>query len=192
MVIRPFGQLKPDDKVFFAVLPDEPARKRVLATAVGQELRHGRPTYRTPERCYHLTLGGVGLGAWMDSARLAAVAEAAGRVEMRAFVLELNRVEGWAGPSRPWVLTGEDGLIGLCQLQERLRLALAGAGVRAGWAANFNPHLTLMRGSPDMAIEHIAPVRWTVREFVLVQSHVGEGRYTILGRWPLPPLVLAA
>ncbi|MBS0332601.1 MAG: phosphoesterase, partial [Proteobacteria bacterium] len=100
---------------------------------------------------------------------------AADQAAAPGFLIELNRVEGWGGPSRPWVLTGEEGVIGLCRLRERLRWRLAAAGLRARWPANFNPHLTLMRGAPAMAIEYVAPVRWIVREFVLVRSHVGEG-----------------
>ena len=31
----------------------------------------------------------------------------------------------------------------------------------------------------------IDPVRWTVREFVLIQSVYGEGRLDVLARFPL-------
>jgi 2'-5' RNA ligase len=48
-----------------------------------------------------------------------------------------------------------------------------------------SPHITLLydkRLIPEHAIE---PVRWTAGEIVLVESHVGEGRYSFLGRWNL-------
>jgi 2'-5' RNA ligase len=34
------------------------------------------------------------------------------------------------------------------------------------------------------APQSVAPVEWTVREFVLLHSHIGQGRpYNILARW---------
>jgi 2'-5' RNA ligase len=31
----------------------------------------------------------------------------------------------------------------------------------------------------------IEPITWTVNEFVLVRSLVGQGRHEVLARWPL-------
>jgi len=35
------------------------------------------------------------------------------------------------------------------------------------------------------ARREIRPIRWLVRDFLLVRSHVGQGRHDHLGRWPL-------
>ena len=50
----------------------------------------------------------------------------------------------------------------------------------------FTPHITLSYDKHEVEEEAlIAPIKWTVREFVLIKSFIGKGRYEVLGRWPL-------
>lgn len=181
------GGVDPGDNFFFAILPEGAPRDQAWAVADARQRTRGRPDYRVPKACLHITLGGVARGAGLTPEMLTSAKAAAGEVRMRPFLVELNRVEAWSGPSRPTVMTGEEGVIGLRDLQHRLRLALAAARPGLRWAASFEPHLTLMRGGPAAEIEYVQPIRWTVRDFVLVRSHVGAGRYTLLHRWPLTP-----
>ena len=51
---------------------------------------------------------------------------------------------------------------------------------------HYEPHLTLLYDDRCVAEQAIDIVSWTVREFVLVHSLHGQGRYVMLGRWPLP------
>ncbi|THD63836.1 2'-5' RNA ligase family protein [Phenylobacterium sp.] len=181
----PAPGISPGDKLFFAALPSAAARYGAWAWANLLQGELGRPAYRVPARCLHVTLAGLGAGYAMSPARLARAQAAAGRVSAAAFLAAFNRIESWRGDPRPRVLTGEDGVIGLCRLQERLCMALAAAGFEPRWAANFTPHMTLMRDRKETPIRFIAPILWRVESFALVQSHVGEGRYTVLGEWPL-------
>lgn len=173
------------DHIFLALLPDEQAAGRAWALGAARRLRLGSRAYRTPRGCLHATVGGLAIAGRTSTGLLEGVMAAAARIALNPFVVEFNRLESWKGDPRPQVLTGEDGVIGLGLLREQLRLALAEAGIGVGWAANFTPHMTLLRGGPEAEIEYVAPVRWRVRDFVLVRSHVGQGRYTVLARCPL-------
>lgn len=42
-----------------------------------------------------------------------------------------------------------------------------------------------MRGPTAVDNQTVKSFRWTVGEFALVNSLVGQGRYIELGRWPL-------
>ena len=81
------------------------------------------------------------------------------------------------------MLCSEDDIPELIAFQRALGHAIQ----RRGWPrkAAITPHVTMLydeRAVEDHAIE---PVRWTVRDFVLVHSLRGQGQYNILGRWPL-------
>jgi 2'-5' RNA ligase len=50
---------------------------------------------------------------------------------------------------------------------------------------NFTPHLTLSYDNCRIKERFVQPISWTVREFKLVLSLVGETKYDFLGRWQL-------
>jgi RNA 2',3'-cyclic 3'-phosphodiesterase len=50
----------------------------------------------------------------------------------------------------------------------------------------YEPHVTLLYDDRCVAEQAVDTVRWTVREFVLVHSLHGQGRYVFLGRWKEP------
>lgn len=82
------------------------------------------------------------------------------------------------------VLQGQGGLEALKAFQATLRQALAWEKLDKGFR-QFTPHMTVIYGQPGQEITMIDPVRWTVREFVLVISHQGQGRHEVLARFPL-------
>ena len=70
----------------------------------------------------------------------------------------------------PLVLRGE-GAAGVTALQNALGNALAKAGLGARQSA---PHLTLLYDARRIDEQPIEPIDWTVREFVLVHSLLGQ------------------
>lgn len=55
-------------------------------------------------------------------------------------------------------------------------------------ANSFEPHVTLLRDRTRVAKlgeRVIEPIGWTVRDFVLIHSFLGRGRYQFYGRWQL-------
>jgi 2'-5' RNA ligase len=86
---------------------------------------------------------------------------------------------------RPFVLRTSDESV-LVAFHRLLGRTMKNAGFRRT-ASLFTPHLTLLYGDrmvPELSVE---PVRWIVRDFVLVQSLRGRGqpKYIHLARWPL-------
>jgi 2'-5' RNA ligase len=59
-------------------------------------------------------------------------------------------------------------------------------GRLARWAKGvFTPHVTLLYDGMSVAEQPVDPISWTVGEFVLVHSLLGQTRHIILDRWPL-------
>ncbi len=84
----------------------------------------------------------------------------------------------------PFVLQGDEGVIGLLVLQQRLGRLMENAGLgRAD--PHYTPHMTLLYGDRTVDDEAVRPISWAVREFVLVHSLLGRSRYNILARFPL-------
>jgi 2'-5' RNA ligase len=177
----------PEHKVFFAVRPEPAAAAQMAALAAALARRHGLGGRPTPRERLHLSLSFVGVfkgpppAAVVEKARAAAATVAA-----QPFRLALNRVDSWKGDPRPLVLTGEEGVIGVEVLQGQVQRALALAGMAPRRAPPFWAHVTLLRDEREAPSEHVEPIAWTVREFVLLDSVAGEGRQDLLARFPLP------
>ena len=94
---------------------------------------------------------------------------------MIPFEVSFDRTASFRGRpgNRPFVLMGDDTLDRLKSLRHRLGTAIAEKGMdRKGSRAHrdFAPHVTLLYG--DRAVDEypVAPIRWTVNEFVLIHS----------------------
>lgn len=82
------------------------------------------------------------------------------------------------------MLTGGAGATGAVRLREALSLALSKAGVGPRPRKPFTPHVTMAYADRTREL-FIEPMSWTVSEFVLVDSLVGQSEYILPGRWPL-------
>ena len=167
-------------RLFFALWPDAAVRGALarLAAAAGD---HGRPVARDN---LHLTLAFLGT---LDATRLAAVRDAAARVDAEPFRLTLDRIDRWrrprlicAVPSAP-----PDALLRLAgELSEAMRALDLPIERRP-----FAPHVTLVRraGGEAPPAPPEAPVTWDVDRFALVASRPSEEgvRYTPLAHWPV-------
>jgi RNA 2',3'-cyclic 3'-phosphodiesterase len=166
-------------RLFFALWPGERVRAE-LASAAGKlaSLAEGTPV---PAEKIHLTLAFLGE---VDSARVAAVRDAAGAARGSRFELVLDEVGSfrsagvaWAGPSRVPAA--------LARLQSSLGAALRARGFPVD-ERPFAAHVTLARGIARTVARAPMPViRWRSREFALVRSQTGSGRYSVMEAWPL-------
>ena len=172
--------------IFFALYPDDETAERAVALTHRFRRRYslsGRPMAR--ERL-HITLNPVG-GAYELPTRLIDQAmEAAAKVRMPPFVVGLDRAVSWnsQGP-RPLVVVGDEGDIGARMLYDRLHVALRQTCLVKPGKRSITPHMTLMRDPVETPETFIAPMRFAVREFRLIDSPYGESRHNVLGRWPL-------
>ena len=170
------------DSLFFAIVPGTLARASI--GAVTQDLRNKHALTGKPlaERL-HVSLHGIGEYPSFPDEIAARAIEAAASVAMAPFEVTFDRAMSFAGKAGqlPLVLVGEatDGVAALQQ-------ALGGVLAKAGLAARRStPHLTLLYDVRRVEEQPVAPIGWTVREFVLVHSLLGRGLYKSLGRWPL-------
>jgi 2'-5' RNA ligase len=103
---------------------------------------------------------------------------AAGLIRTSPFVVEFDRIDSW---SDALVLLGKDEPTPLKTFRHELGAALKRVGL--GRKAGFTPHVTLMRGRTAVEQQAVKTFRWTVNEFVLVNSY--QGKYVELARRPL-------
>ena len=189
-------------RLFVALEPPDPVRRRVAALQAGLRRdagRHAGDVRWVATDRIHLTLQFLGA---VPEERLAAVREAVEAAAAAASPLRLavGGAGGFPSARRPRVLwaavTGD--LAGLSALVAEVGRRLAPLGFPAE-DRPFSPHVTLgrsreARGAPGLggAIAGAAgadPVAWRADEVVLFRSHLGPGgaRHEVLARAPLGP-----
>jgi 2'-5' RNA ligase len=182
------GVAPPKHRVFFAIFPDADA-----ATKIAQLARHlrdeqglkGAPL--ATER-FHVTLHHLGDYEGLPQGVVAAACEAAVAVAMPPFDVAFDRVVSFAGRlgKKPFVLCGGEGVAILMEFQQALGVAMKKAGL-ARWAKpRYTPHVTLVYDDGHVAEQPVETIAWTVNEFVLVHSLLGQTRHIPLARWSLP------
>ena len=172
--------------LYFAVQPPAEAAARTRGLLDGLRGRHpfkARPV--APERL-HVSLNHVGHfkrppGPVIDKAR-----DAAATVRAKPFSVTFNRIGSWPAGDNPCVvLSGDEGVIGVNLLYSTIHRALVRPGMAPRREAEIAPHLTLVYDKAQVPETLIEPVSWTVEDFVLIYAVHGEGRFDVVGRWPL-------
>ena len=177
----------PTDRLFLGAFLDRDAAERGadLSRSLRKELSlRGRPL--PPERL-HITLHHIDDYAGLPPRVVAAIRDAAATVRMDPFEVEFDRVASFSGRpgNRPLVLRGGDGLAGLMRFQRALGAAITRTRVGRPVASRFTPHVTLLYDDIQVEERAVEPIRWTVNEFILVHSLLGQTRHVPLARWPL-------
>ena len=175
------------DGIFFAVLPDEGSAARITRRAWylrGELELRGEPL--AMERL-HVSLHHLGDYEGVPPGIVAAANEAATTVVMPRFDVAFNRAMSFSGrpANLPFVLCGDDGVVGLTALHQRLGTAMRNAGLWRRAKPHYTPHMTLLYDANRVVEQPVETIRWTAREFVLVHSLHGRSRYVPLARWPL-------
>ncbi len=173
--------------LFLALQPDAPLRAAIVALCAGlRETRAPGGRWLDPAHL-HLTLHFLGHQRAPDAALLARVVAAAAGVEGAPFDLQLDRVDSFGGHARVLWLGPSQPAVALGQLHATLGHALREAGVALPAGPPWSPHVTLLRGlRTAWTGTRVPPLRWPVREFVLVDSCVQDPPVQrVLARWPL-------
>jgi 2'-5' RNA ligase len=84
--------------------------------------------------------------------------------------------------NRPFVLCSKTGAASVEAFQRKLGAELTMCGL-GRFARPYTPHMTLLYDSADVTEHAIDPVGWTVSEFKLVHSLLGQTRHITLGKW---------
>ena len=171
---------RPTDRLFLAVLPDAGTAAQIAKTARHLRVSHGLAGKPLRPEHFHVTLCGIDEGIGISLESIEWVRERVSHVVMPAFRAGFDRAESFRNGAL--VLRGDDGVIGLEILQQRLADALDGQPRKA---RRFTPHVTLLRDGYLVPEQRIEPIEWTVRELVLVHSLIGRTTHRHIARWEM-------
>jgi RNA 2',3'-cyclic 3'-phosphodiesterase len=170
------------DRLILVTYPDPITADRIGEVTGRLRGAHGLNGKPLPPELLHITLLRIGEYPGVPEDIVAAVSVAVDKVVLPEFDVVFDCV---AGSSTSSFLLGHDGLAALKVFQKILRGAIETAGVQHKSRRSFQPHVTLLYGDHSFSQHAIWPIRWTVREFVLTHSLIGQTRHVPLRRWPL-------
>jgi 2'-5' RNA ligase len=130
----------------------------------------------------HVTLQWLGDFLGLLPEAVAVARAMAGCLSMPPFLVEFDSVTSFG---RAVVLTGGEGTAGLHFAQQAMAEQMRAAGFDRLIDPDFRPHMTLLYDDRHLDNQPISPIRWWVREFVLVHSLLGRTHYNFLARFPL-------
>ena len=168
------------DRLFWAVIPPADVVERIARLTRHLKIGHdlsGKPLQ--PEHL-HVTLRNLGDGLGVPGDLVALATERAAGIAMPSFKVGFDRVGSFKNGA--FVLRGDESLIGLEILQQRLSDALDDSPQRA---RSFTPHMTLLRDAHRVSDHDIEPIEWQVKDIVLVHSLLGKTTHRHLARVPL-------
>jgi len=175
---------QPWRRLFFGIWPDARAAEdltQLMARMRRDGIMRGKPV--DADRL-HLTLHHLGdFGDQMPSGLLPTAQKAAAMVKAPPFEVVFDRIGGTQGQ---FLLRASDKLAALTEFRQALSTALVKAGLRRHIKTTaFNPHVTLSYGFSDVPKMLIQPISWSVRDFVLVESLLGQHKHIRQGVWPI-------
>lgn len=133
-----------------------------------------------PER-QHVTLVGIGIWPSHPPEVIARVGSACASLAAGPFRVVFDQLI----MADRILLRPSEAVPKLAGFQRQLVTELAAAGLGGLRRYRFSPHLTLSYRSHVLEPAFIPPPSWTVRDFVLIESLVGERRQIERGRWAL-------
>jgi 2'-5' RNA ligase len=180
-----FGAAPPTDSLFLALFPDAAAATRAAELAHHLRTRYGLNGKPLPAGRLHVSLLDLGEYAGLPKNIVATGCAAAAGVAAPPFDVSFDRAMSFSGKpgSLPLVLRG-NGVVQLTAFQRALGVTMQKAGLGRA-KPQYTPHMTLLYGERRIGEQPVETIEWTVREFVLVHSRLGQTKYLPLGRWAL-------
>jgi RNA 2',3'-cyclic 3'-phosphodiesterase len=176
--------LKPTDRLFFALFPDDDAGERMgrLTQRLCEEHRlKGKPP--AADRL-HLTLCHLGDFAGLRPDYIDLAVRAAASIVMPPIEVMLDRVTSFERRRKlPLVLLAGASIPTLESFQRDLAEALRHVGLDMTTEYRFKPHVPLLYDNRAVVEQLVDAIGWTAREFVLVHSLLGQSRHMPLARW---------
>lgn len=180
-----FDPPTPTDRLMFLLYPDTQTAEQIAREA--RRLKEALSLRGQPlltDR-FHITLQHLGdyVGLPNDLVTKGKMAGAA--VAHAPFEVVFDKAVSFANRpgNNPFTLQGGEGVQSLIAFQQALGLKMAGAGLKPD--KQFLPHITLLYDGQVIPAQAIAPIRWTVDRFVLVQSKLGRTQHIVLAEWAL-------
>jgi 2'-5' RNA ligase len=173
------------DHIYFALVPEERAASLINGSTLALSRALGLRGSAVPAERLHLSLHW--LGDTRSESLLAMADRAAGVVAgIAPFDVSFDRIATFrSGREHPLVLLCGKGGKHLHAFHMALAEAIRQAAPCQYEWRPFAPHITVLYDRCRVGERPVAPVSWTVRDFVLIHSLVGQARHVRLGRWPL-------
>lgn len=176
----------PTDRLFFAILADEMIAPVLESRAVAwqRELGLGGKLVRPDHR--HISLAMLGDYDGLPKLLVEDACYAGSVVRAQVFDVSFNRLSAFGGGAL--VLRASDGIPQFEAFWRAFAAALLDSPLQPFVPNSVEPHVTLLRDRarvPRIGERPIEPIGWTVREFVLIHSFLGQDRYQVIRRWQL-------
>jgi RNA 2',3'-cyclic 3'-phosphodiesterase len=185
-----FPKFEPDAALhclFFALLLRGDDASPIVQLRERLRHEHGLKGRLIATNLLHISLHGIGAYHGLPRAKVEAARQAAARVSMRPFDIVFDRAMsfGRKHEGQPFVLRACNDAA-LMSFYRLLGEAMKSVGFRRV-ASRFTPHMTLLYGDRIVKERAIEAIRWTVHDFVLVQSlrDRGHSECNHLARWQL-------
>ena len=168
--------------LFFSIFPQAEAAKAIAIQAARLGREHGLVGKPLLAHRLHVTLHDLGGYAQLPPDIVRTAREAGDAVAAPAFDVVFDHAMSFPS-SGTYVLCGSAGTAQLAAFRQSLGLAMDHAGLPV--KRSFTPHMTVLYDRHPIAEHAIEPITWTAKEFVLINSHVGQGTHEVLGRWSM-------
>ncbi|MBZ9802594.1 2'-5' RNA ligase family protein [Mesorhizobium sp. ES1-6] len=176
-----------DDRIFFAILAESAIAGPLACKAVALERELGLQGWLVPEDHIHISLVGLGDHDGFPQKLVEIAGHIGSMVIAKPFEVSFDRLSAFGGGSL--VLRGGSGSNPALQgFWRNLAALISDSPLKGFLTKSIEPHVTLLRDearAPKIRERSIDPVRWWVRDFVLIHSLIGKGIYEERGRWQL-------
>jgi len=183
--VPPTSPLAPLGTVYFAFKPEPDFIDQVVSLGDRLRARYGLMGKVSPS-VLHMTVCAIGYLPALSDERVEQALRVADSLVAKPFEIVLDRVRTYPnGQVKPPLVAFADSGMPRADL---FRHALIADLRRGGFIFPMklpDPHMTLFYDRRIVIEEPIDPIRWIVRDFVLIHSIYGEGRHVPLGQWPL-------
>lgn len=175
------------DRLFFCLFPPASAREAIAVETDGLRAEHSLTGRSIEPARLHVTLHHLGDHVDAREDIVQAASGAASRIAIAPFELSLVSAVSFAGRegNHPCVLQGTAERQPVHLLWRELSNQLMAAGLGRYLRREFVPHLTLLYDKRMLPVQAVEPISWTVRDFSLVRSLLGQSRHQVLGTWQL-------
>lgn len=174
-------------KILFVLYPDTAVAAEIARHALLLRRGLGLTGKMIPAKRLHVTLCHIGTYVNEPCDIVAKASDAAATIAAEPFMVGFDLALSFRRnvAERPFVLCGSDGMNDLMSFQKGLVAAMTKVRIGKRAQSGFTPHVTMMYADQDVEEQTVKPMRWTVGDFVLVDSLQGKGLHRQLGRWPL-------
>jgi 2'-5' RNA ligase len=180
-----FDPPTPTDRLMFLLYPDPATAERIAQEARRlKEVLGLRGQPLLTDR-FHITLHHLGDYVGLPNDIVTKGKMAGEALAHAPFEVVFDQAVSFANRpgNNPFTLQGGDGVAQLIDFQKALGLKMAGAALKPD--KPFLPHITLLYDGQVVPAQAVAPIRWTVDRFVLVQSKLGQTQHIVLQSWDL-------